>query len=1228
MNKKLQFKVKGEKLLQHLFFVLFFAAIASPAFSTTTGKNVRLTIEQIKGKTVTLNLKDATVKTIFFEIQKQTKVDFLYNADEMKDFPKKSINVKDAPIEDVIKNLLSGSAFTYTIRENSITITKKSAAKAGSSPAAPVERSFVKGKVIDGNKKPIIGATIVLVGTTRGAITDDGGQFILYSTVGDEFIISFTGMKDYRGKIEKDITDKVFRMTEDALEVEDVIVTGYGTVAKNKNTSSVTTLKMDEIKAPGLNSVDMMLEGRVPGMTFMQNSGQVGAAPKIRIRGTSTILGNQEPLWVVDGIIQHEPVKVDPSQVNDLDFVNLLGNAISGLNPDDVEQIDILKDASATAIYGARAANGVIVITTKKGNVGKPSFSYALSGTVNLRPQYSHKQIYLMNSQDRVDVSREMFSRQMQYKNINSWFGYEKAVLDYKAGRTSFDQFNEQSQYYETLNTDWFDVLCENSFSNKHTFSVSGGSASVKYYASLGINNEKGVIKKEANNGYNANIKINTDYKFVKMQFGLKANTSKKRYTPSTPGGSLISYAYDTSRAIPSHNSDGSLFYYDLYNGTDNYSFNIENEMNTTRDIVNNSGVSMDANLKFKIIKGLDVELTGAYSMGNNNQEKVYTEDSYYISALRTKDISKNGSLCPWGGEISNSETRNNSYTGRAQLNYLINFGAQTQHEISASFGGEISSTTYRSYKTLARGYYDSRGKSFASITGSDLYKPEYALYRNWIATNTSPQIGENATNMLSAYFTATYRYKNLYTFNFNTRMDASNQFGSRSNEKLLPIWSISGRWDIANQLFKNSRAVNMLALKLSYGIQGNMLDNQTSRMIIEKGGFNSWFDSFTSKVKYFPNPDLRWETTHSYNAEMTFSLLNNKIGGTVGYYYKKTQDAFLKKKVSDVNGVVNYVVNKGTLTNQGLELTLNFIPFDTKVNSKGEKGFTWRFDPQIGQVVNNLVTKAIDDRSNVLRDEVKYSDYLSGNAELSGYPLSTFFSYRFKGLSSIDGSPMFYGTEADRSEHYLERYAGMTNDEVIMEVMSKSGSRIPVLQGGFSNYFGYRQFGVSFNFTYSLGNKMRLLKLGETKNIKPYPATNMRREYVNRWRKPGDEAHTNVPGIIASDNLNSPWWGRVSSSRYQFADSNIYSMYDNSDIRVVSGNYIKLQSLSFRYVFKPELCRQIGLKSAYISFSGTNLFTISHKDLKGQDVTQSGTSPSVNLSVRPNYSFTLNLTL
>lgn len=1209
-------------------FVLFFTIISLLGYAETKEKYTENSRDiLLVQKKVTLKFENKSIADVLESIQQQSGIDFIINEGLKKAISSVTIDIKNLTVEEALYTILKGSDYTFKITNNIVTFIK--ALQKEDDNLSQATRQ-INGNVIDKEKKkPIIGATIIILGTSSGDISDEKGAFSIRAKKGDIVEVSFTGMISQAIEINDNTKELIFQMVSDMISIDDVFITGYQSLSKKKSTGSITQLKMEEINAAGLNSVDKMLEGRIPGMQFMQNSGQVGAAPKIRIRGTSTILGNQEPLWVVDGIVQNDPVKVDPASLNDLDFVNLLGNAISGLNPEDIEQIDVLKDASATAIYGVRAANGVIVITTKKGKVGKPSISYSGTGTFSLRPNYNHKDIYLMNSKERVDVSRETFERQLSNTMTSQWIGYEGAALDYKAGRISYEEFQNKVNYFESINTDWFDIVCRNSFSNKHTLSVSGGTESIRYYASIGVNDEKGVIKGESNQSYTTSIKLNANYNKFKLQFGLQGNTGDRKYTPNSTvidgGSSVMDYAYGMSRAIPAYNEDGSRYSYPKPSGpVGAYPFNIENEMDNTKDRIKNNAMTMNANVKYEILRGLTADATLSYSVGNHNQETVFNENSYYIQTLRAGGPGDPYSTCPWGGELNSTVTTSNSYTGRLQLDFNRNLDDAEKHNLGISLGGELFSTEYSSTKTVTRGYYEGRGKTFAT-SNAIMENPNYVEYRKWLGANR-PVITDNLTNLSSAYFIATYTYENNYIVSFNSRLDASNQFGSRSNEKLLPIWAISGRWNVSQALFPESRIVNDLSLKLSYGKQGNMLDNQTTRMIIKKGELDSWFDEFTSSIKYYPNPFLKWESTNSYNTEMTFSLFNGKVGGTVGYFYKKTNDAFLEKTISDVNGVPNYVVNKGSLSNQGVELTLNFVPINQRVGANGKKGLVWRIDPQISQVVNRLVGESFGSKSKEFRNTVTFDDYLNGTVELAGRPLNTFYSYRFAGLSPVDGRPIFHGTEEERKDELMEKYRLMTNEEVFNCVMEESGTRVPVIQGGISNYFGYRQFGLSFNFTYSFGNKIRLIKLGGTTNINPIPEKNLRREFTERWRKPGDEKYTNIPGF--ADKISAPWWVSEAPS-YAFSNSNEYDMYDKSNIRVVSGNYLKLQSLSFRYVVEEAFCKKIGIKSAYISFSGTNLFTIAHKSLKGQDVTsQSGSATTLNLSIRPNYSFTLNFTL
>lgn len=1105
----------------------------------------------------------------------------------------------------------------------------------GSFAASPQQQNkVVKGVVLGQHRDTLPGVSVTIKGTTTGVVTDMHGRYTLSIPVSIKnpvICFSFVGKKTkevtFTGQTEINVT-----LEDEHQEIEEVVVTGYQNLNPRQVTSAIQTIKMEDIMVPGINTIDKLLEGHVPGMTFMQNSGQVGAAPRLRIRGTSTVLGTQEPLWVLDGIPLTDPVNVDPEQINDLDFVNLLGNAIAGLNPWDIEQIDILKDASATALYGTQAANGVIVITTKKGKPGPPTVSYGFTGTFQPRSRYRNKGVYVMNSKERVDYSREAVEKGLTFPSTSSWVGYEGALRDYYNGLITYDEFEDQVSYYETLNEDWFDIICRDAFSHNHTLSISGGSANSKYYASFGYGRDNGILRKEKLDRYTAMLSVNLNLDKFTMMFRISGNVQEKRYTPTSVG--LMDYAYNTSRAVPAYNEDGSYWYYPKSMGRDfQVKFNILNERDNSSWDIYTAGVNMQTQLGYRFFDGFKADFTFSYSLNTTDDETWFGENSAYVASLRGESAEDGETFpnwLPFGGELKKSYTRNTNYLARLQLNYTKFLDKDQIHMINAAVGGELSHTTYQGFDQTHRGYLKERGMQISTF--DETVYPDFA---NWLATTQEARgvLKDELTNKVSGYATVSYSYQDLYVLNANIRFDASNKFGSQANKKILPVWSVSARWNAKEDIIAHWNWVNNLAVRASFGYQGNMLDSETPELIIEKGDWDSLREFYRSSVNKFPNPNLSWEKTASFNGTIDFGFFKNRLSGSFSYFYKKTKNAFLNKQISIVNGVKNYTVNQGTVTNQGVEFAMQIYPIPPGIGQMGggKKGFTWRIDPQIGQVVNQLVNKVINDntnRDNTLHDDYTFQNFLDGNAEISGRPLNSFYSYEFTGLNPKNGQPTF----ARIGEENWEKYANMTNDEVCLEVMDYSGCRVPFLQGGISNTFGYRNFVLSFNLSYSIGSKVRLLKLyGDTDDLTsaPDPVQNMRKEMVDRWKNPGDELHTNIPGIQtdadykATVEQSSQWWY---GEAFSFGD-NIWQMYNYADIRVVSGNYLKLQSLSLRYSVPENICKKLMVKSMYLSFSTSNLFTWSAKELKGQDPTsQSGSADNISVPVRPSYSFNLNV--
>lgn len=1061
----------------------------------------------------------------------------------------------------------------------------------------------ITGTVSDKHKRPIPGVTILIQGTTLGTTTGVDGTFVLEvpGQEGITLLFSFIGMKTvaipYTGQANLQVV-----MEEEATEIDEVVVTGYQTLSRSQNTGAVTTLDPEKIMRPGITTIDQMLEGQIPDMMYMSNSGEVGVVPKLRIRGTSTLIGNREPLWVVDGITVQDPVDISPEELNNPDYVNRIGNAIAGLNPQDIERIDVLKDAAATALYGTKAANGVIVITTKKGHVGKPVINYNMNLSYKRRPRYTDRQINLMNSKERIDFSKDLVNSGYVYPSGINMVGYEGLIDQLYSGTIDYAEFAEELQRLEAVNTDWFDLLTKDVFSHQHTLSISGGSDDMRYYASVGYSKDNDVIKGNNNERYTVALNLNANLSpRISAALGINANVNSRTYAQEELAP--MDYAYNTSRAIPAYEENGEYAYYQ--NGSSrtsqkSYRFNILNELENSSYEQEGSAISANLTLNVKFTDWLNASVIGSYSTSATDIEGWWGEHTYHVANLKGAEFEEaaltgedSDSELPFGGELTNNSTRNNSYMIRAQAN-VNKYFAEDLHNISASIGFEASSSRYKGYNLVSRGYYEDRGKQF-SMTSLD----DYPMFKDWMENNAYPVITDNLTNLISAYATVSWSYMQLLTLNANARFDGSNKFGDQSNDKLLPIWSVSANYTISEHSWMKKDWIDYIMLKLSYGFQGNMLEDQSPTMIIRQEPTDPLYNELVSEVEIYPNPDLRWEKTSSFNAGLTFSLFNSRLQMEASAYYKRTKDAFLTKTISTVNGLEEYTVNSGTLRNSGYSISATLSPVRTK-------DFNWLLATSFSNVFNKMETQPGT-------EQYELENFLNGTALIKDEPVGTFYSYKFVGLDPKNGSPIF-----DDMREHQDELEGLSKYDFYTTVLEKSGSREPTMSGNISNTLTYKNWRLNINLAYSLGSKIRLFQLFESTTF--LPEDNVSKEFVDRWRKPGDERYTNIP---APDCYESHW--SALSDKVSVIANNNMEMYNYSNIRVVSGNYLKCSTMSLTYEFPLQQIEKIKLSRLALSLSATNLFTIASPDLKGQSPQQSGFA-QIELSDRPAFTFGLNV--
>ena len=1080
---------------------------------------------------------------------------------------------------------------------------------------------LLRGLVTDKDGLPLPGVTIQVKGTDQGTITDADGEYYLMVKGVEKpvLVFSYIGMETQEVTYGKGKHRINVKLKESQQLMEEVVITGYQVLDKRTKTSAITSLKMEDIILPGVTSIDQMLEGRVPEMTFTLNSGEVGATPRLRVRGTSTLLGNREPLWVLDGIVMSDPVDVDPEDLNNPDYLNIIGNAIAGINPQDIERIDVLKDASATALYGTRAANGVIVVTTKKGRVGKPTLSYNHTSKITRRPRYTDRNINLMNSQERVQFGKALADQHYVFPTNMPLVGYEGALNRLHNREIDYDTFLDEVTWFEQVNTDWFDVLTRDSYSHSHSLNINGGSEVIRYYASLGYDRDNGVLNTTYSERYTVTTKMDVNLsKKLLLSMKLNGNVQKKNHLVSTVDA--MDYAYNTTRALPCYNEDGSLYYYDRRRGGYNHGhgskdlrYNILNEIDNSSSGYDGKGLQVDLNLKYNILPTWDVTAVGSYSVSSTLQEDWWGDKTAYVAALKNgeyedKPIPGEDGKCvlPYGGILKTRNSDTENLTFRLQSNYRKLFGKNEEHLITALLGYEANMRRTKVMDNEERGYLKERGMQFVDISTLDVN--DYPLYKEWLLSN-HPSLTRGLTNQLSFYLSLSYSYQDYFTLNLNGRTDASNKFGSHSNERLLPVWSASGMWNIRETLFKDMEWLSEARLRMSYGMQGNMLDGQTPNMLLSQKPLDSYYNENVSKVDQFPNPNLKWEETKQTNIGLDLGFFDGRLNISGNFYYKKTDNLFTWVNVAPTNGMTSYLMNNGSVENIGFSVSLAATPIRTR-------DFYWRLSTHYSSNKNTVHTDAVEN--------YKLSDYLAGTAIVSGEPIGTFYSYKFLGLNAQNGTPVF-DDFIDR-KHLLE---DKSLEDVVRMVMTDSGSRDAAFSGNLFNTFSYKGLSLSFNLSYSLGSKVRLFALYSPVISGVSSDKNVRKEFVNRWQVPGDELRTNIPALISRSDENftryNTHWSQEQGNKTKVFANSLWDMYDNSDIRVVSGDYLKLSSLTLSYSLQKSLLKKTPFSSASISFSTQNLFTIAAKELKGQDPSQAGFSKP-NLSIRPTYTFGLNV--
>ena len=1120
-----------------------------------------------------------------------------------------TVDARQMMVRDVLEKCLENTGLSYVFKRNVIVIQK--AVK--DEPEKNIVR--ISGKVTDEKDEPLPGVTVFVKGFIRGVgtSTDNAGRYSVSVPKVEKLslVFSFVGMEPkeimYTGQ---DTINVVLREMVNEMDEVTVVSTGYQTVNRKDMVGSYTTLKAEDIMLPAYSSIDQMLQGQVAGMVITNSSARAGASPKIQIRGTSTILGNQDPIWVIDGIIQDDPIEINAGTGLIDDMRNIIGNQVSWLNPNDIETITVLKDASATAIYGSRASNGVIVITTKKGKKDRLSINY--TGNISISPAPRYDQFNVMNSQERVHFSEEAYNFGVRYQKtpIKQLHTYEGTLRMLMEGDITQDEYIANRNRLEVMNTDWLDILTRTAISHNHNLSVSGATSKVNYMISAGYSKNNGQEIGNSSERFTSRASVGIQFnEQIRVNFALDGTVGKN--IGYAAGVNPLNYALTTSRALPAYNEDGSYAFYRIentykYNTSaqpDGLGFNILNELENSGSEVKNGRIGINLSFFWKLYPWLEYQFTGGYTYNNINSQSYVGENTYAIAnkyrgydygTINPDDPWFNAAVLPFGGELFTSNATQNSYNIQNKL--LISKSFNEDHRLNVMLGVEVRSTKNDNLSNTLWGYVKDRGNMLVRPTAQDKFTPIGSASQSGLGDifdqiySGKSKVESKTDNFFSVFATLAYSLKNRYVLNLNVRNDASNRFGQDVNNRFDPTYSLGLSWCVTEEKFMaNQRWLTALNLKATYGIQGNALLNLSPELILQQQGVADIYNEYYSNISSIPNPQLSWERTRTWNLGMDMQLFN-KVNVVVDYYSRRS-NAVIQKDIAYENGLTSMKLNGGIVYNKGIEVTVNLTPINTK-------DFGLSFSVNSSKNWNTTGKSDFD---------VTVENYLEGNETMilkKGYSLGSMWSYAFAGLNGENGTPMFKNLEFSEENPY-------NGDPTTYLVYS--GQKNPYFTGGLNLSIRYRSFTLGSSFALLLGGKKRLTSPYSSMAAgiyMPKETSNVSKDLAKRWKKPGDEKYTNIPGFIQGNQLLET----------QEGNKNMMDMWAQSDALVVNSSFLRCRNLTLGWRLNQKMAKKMRVSNLTVSASVNNLFVIASKRFNGFD-------PELDNSVMPkNYSLGISV--
>jgi TonB-linked SusC/RagA family outer membrane protein len=1103
---------------------------------------------------ITYQAKNEPMKKVLDVIRVQAGIHMAYN-DQVIDLAKPvTVTLKNTSVKEALEEVFKDQPLTYSIVGKSVFVIKKN--------AAPIENSLstaqpklidIRGKLLNSKNEPVIGASITIKGTTQSTVSNERGEFSL-SEINEKSVLVITHVNyetiestiNGRSEISISLKDKISTLKG----VEVVVNTGYQEVNKKYSPGSYATVDQELFNRKNSTDILSRIDGIVPGVLFDNRTilGRTPGETKIQIRGLYTLSetsGVNQPLIVLDNF---------PYEGNLLD-----------INPNDVETITVLRDATATSIWGAKAGNGVIVITTKKGKYGNP-LKVSFNSNLTYSPKPDLGNLPFISSADFIDIETELFKNGFYESDISNpqapLTPVVEILLRRKNGEITADDSTQQLNALRGIDNrkDISKYYYRSKLNQQHSINVTGGSQTANYFFSVGY--DKNLLSSSLDQYQRLSIRSASSFRPVKnLEVSVALAYTNAQTINNTTNWQQLSI---NGRKLPPYVSLGD------YNGSpstiDKYRPSFINTFSNANlldwnyrplqelDAANNENISTaflaSLGLKYKINEIISLEGSYQYQTTESQTSNIYGLETYYTRNLinlftnpAATDITKKYPV-PIGDIYDLSHVKEINQNFRGQLNISHRWKDHSFRIISGAEIREIinNGDQYRTYG------YNERGNSalinyvdqFPILTGSSSPIPagnSFFKYRN---------------RFVSYYANGEFSLYNKYTIAISGRKDASNIFGVKTNEKGRPFWSAGAAWELSNESFYKSQLLPRLKIKASYGYSGN-IDPSVSALTIVRynpSSYNSAINTPFAGLISLPNPNLRWEKVRQANFGIEFESKDSRITGSIEYYNKKSKDVIYNQYIDPTTGSTGVKSNSAGMTGEGIDVGLNITPLQVG-SFKYEIGLSFSYSTY---KVNKL---SIADESN----------YFVSNGTFifprTGYNPNVITTFKWAGLNPNTGNPI--GMLNGKS---TENYDSIVNNSLLSDIVI-AGSSIPKYYGNILNKFSYKNISLSTNITYRLGYYFIKPTLSYSQLFNNY---NVSSDYYERWKKPGDEQITNVPS----------WSYPINQNRDFF--------YQQSEVNVERGDHIRLQDVRADYRIGKKEFKKIPFNSIAVFVYVSNL--------------------------------------